>query len=161
MKLLVQLYAGLILLGAFAAVAPAQMPGATPATAPAPASASALTVENAWVRVTPGADVAAAYMTLHNRSARPVVVIGVQSVLAGHAMIHESKIEGGQSTMRPHERLVVPAGGSVRLEPGALHVMLHMLAHIPAVGEQVPLALQLEGGGTVSVSAQVRPLTAD
>jgi periplasmic copper chaperone A len=150
-----RLCAGLILLGAFAAVAPAQTPAA------APAGASALTVENAWVRVTPGVDVAAAYMTLHNRSARPVVVIGVQSPLAGHAMIHESKIEGGQSTMRPYERLVVPARGSVQLTPGALHVMLHMLAHTPAVGEQVPLVLQLEGGGTVSVSARVRPLTAD
>ena len=157
MKLPLQLCAGLILLGALAAVASAQMPAA----APAPASAAALTVENAWIRITPGADVAAAYMTLYNRSARPVVVIGVQSALAGHAMIHESKLEGGQSTMRPVERLVVPAGGSVKLAPGALHVMLHMLAHTPAVGEEVPLVLQLEGGATVSVSARVRPLAAD
>jgi len=152
-----QLCAGLILLGAFAAMAPAQ----APAVAPAAAAASALSVENAWVRVTPGADVAAAYMTLHNRSARPLVVIGVQSALAGHAMIHESKLEGGQSTMRPVERLLVPAAASVRLAPGGLHVMLHMLAHTPAVGEEVPLVLQLEGGATVSVSARVRPLAAD
>ena len=140
-----------VLLCALASQAPAQTSAAT----------SALTVENAWVRVTPGADVAAAYMTLHNHGARPVVVTGVESALAGHAMIHESKLEGGQSTMRPVERLVVPAGGSVALAPGGLHVMLHMLAHTPAVGEQVPLVLQLEGGGTVSVSARVRPLTAD
>jgi len=156
-----QLCAGLSVLGAFGAVAPAQTPAVVPAAASAPASASALTVENAWVRVTPGADVAAAYMTLHNRGARPLVVIGVQSALAGHAMIHESKLEGGQSTMRAVERLLVPAGGTVKLAPGGLHVMLHMLAHTPAVGEAVPLVLQLEGGATVSVSARVHPLAAD
>lgn len=160
MKSPTQRYAGLALLCAFAVVARAQS-SAAPATAPAQATPGAFTVEHAWVRVTPGADVAAAYMTLHNRSARAVVVIGVQSALAGHAMIHESKIAGGQSTMRPHARLVVPAGTSVRLEPGALHVMLHMLTHVPAVGEDVPLVLQLEGGGSVSVSAPVRPLAAD
>jgi periplasmic copper chaperone A len=151
-----QLCTGLALLCAFAVVARAQT-----SAAPAQATPHALTVENAWLRVTPGADVAAAYMTLHNRSARSVVVIGVQSALARQAMIHESRIEGGQSTMRPHGRLVVPAGASVRLEPGALHVMLHMLARVPAVGEALPLVLQLEGGGTLTVSARVRPLAAD
>lgn len=153
-------YAGLALLCAFAMVARAQT-SAAPATAAAQTMPGAVTAENAWVRVTPGADVAAAYMTLHNRSARAVVVIGVQSALAGHAMIHESRIQGGQASMRPHARLVVPALSSVRLEPGGLHVMLQMLAHVPAVGEAVPLVLQLEGGGTVSVSAPVRPLAAD
>ncbi len=111
--------------------------------------------------MTPGADVAAAYMVLHNRGTRPVVVIGVQSTLAGHAMIHESRVVGGRSTMRPVERLVVPAAGSVTLAPGGLHVMLHMLAYTPAVGQQVALVLQLEGGGSVNVSARVRPLNAD
>jgi copper(I)-binding protein len=146
-----QLCAALALCCAFAA----------PATAAAQASPGALTVADAWVRVTPGADVAAVYLTLHNRGERPVVVIGVQSALAGHAMIHESKIAGGQSTMRPHGALVVPPGASVRLEPGALHVMLQGLTHSFAVGEDVPLVLQLEDGGAVSVSARVRPLAAD
>ena len=134
---------------------------AAQANTPAPTTAPALTVANAWLRVTPGADVAAAYMTLHNPGSRAVVVTGVQSALAGHTMIHESKLEGGRSTMRPQQRLVVPAGESVQLMPGALHVMLQMLNHIPAVGEEVPLVLQLEGGGTVNVSARVRPLSAE
>jgi copper(I)-binding protein len=151
-------YAGFALCCAFAVVAQAS---AAAATAAAQATPAALTVADAWVRVTPGADVAAAYMTLHNRGARAVVVIGVQSALAGHAMIHESKLAGGQSTMRPHGPLLVPPGASVRLEPGALHVMLQTLTHAPAVGEDVPLVLQLEDGGTVSVSARVRPLAAD
>ncbi|GAC1454331.1 MAG: hypothetical protein PVS2B3_07820 [Steroidobacteraceae bacterium] len=139
----------------FAALPPAH--AGTPPRSVAPA----LTAENVWLRVTPGAAVAAAYMTLRNPGTIPLAVIGVQSALAGHAMIHESRIQDGRSSMRPVERLTVPAGASVQLAPGALHVMLQKLNHTPAVGERVPLVLRLEGGGTLTVSARVRPLDAD
>ena len=142
---------------------PAPPAAATPPASAAPIRAAstesaALHVQDAWVRVTPGVAMAAAYMTLHNSGARPAVIVGVHSSLAGHAMIHESKIEGGRSSMRPRERLVVPAGASVVLEPGGLHVMLQMLTRTPAVGEEIPLVLELEGGGTLAFSARVRPL---
>ena len=127
--------------------------GAARAAAP-----PALTVQDAWVRVTPGADVAAAYLTLHNPGPSAALVIGVRSSVAGHAMIHETSLHNGVSAMRPHERLTVAAGATVVLAPGGLHLMLGMLAHPLAVGERVPLELLLEGGATVAVSAVVRPL---
>jgi periplasmic copper chaperone A len=122
------------------------------AAGPAP-----LIAHDAWVRATPGVEVAAAYLTLHNGGTRAVVVIGVRSALAGHAMIHETALNNGQSSMRPHARLSIAPGQTVRLEPGGLHVMLSMLAHPLAPGEQVPLQLLLEGGGTLAVIAPVRP----
>ena len=121
------------------------------------APASALSAAGAWVRAIPGAAVAAAYMTLHNGGQQPVRVIGVRSAVAGHAMIHETRLENGVSTMRPHEPLEIPPGASVELKPGGLHVMLHDLAHPLAVDEQVPLELLLDGGGRVEVRARVRP----
>lgn len=124
------------------------------------AQAPSLVVQNAWVRVTPGADMAAAYLTLRNASASAVTVTGVESPIAGHAMIHESSVQGGQSRMRPHEQLVVAPGATVKFEPGGLHVMLHDLKRPLAVGESVPLVLTLAGGGTLQVSAAVRPLSA-
>jgi periplasmic copper chaperone A len=145
----------LVLGAAFAALASAPLP-AQPG-----APAGTLTVTDAWVRAIPGAAVAAAYMRLHNGGTRPVRVTGVRSTLAGHAMIHETRLENGVSTMRPHEPLVVAPGASVELRPGGLHVMLHDLAHPLAVEEQVPLELLLEGGGRVAVSARVRPLSAE
>jgi len=123
------------------------------------ANTPALLVTDAWVRVTPGADVAAAYFTLRNPSASAVVVTGVRSSAAGHAMIHESRVQNGVSSMRAHEPLTLAPGASVRLSPGGLHVMLGRLAHPLAVGERVPLELLLAGGGTVALSATVRPLT--
>jgi len=124
------------------------------------AQTPSLVVRDAWTRQTPGSDVAAVYLTLRNVSSQPIVVIGVQSLVASHAMIHESTTENGQSKMRPHEQLVIPAGQTVKLEPGGLHVMLHGLTRSLAVGESVPLVLLLEGGGTVQATAQVRPLNA-
>jgi periplasmic copper chaperone A len=129
--------------------------------APARAQAPPLTVADAWVRATPGSDVAAAYMTLHNGGTQPLRIVGVRSAVAGHAMIHESRLENGQSIMRAHEPLEVAAGATVRLAPGGLHVMLMALAHPLAVGEPVPLVLLLEGGARVAVSARVRPLSAE
>lgn len=134
---------------------------ALPSIAQPGGDAGRLTVTDAWVRAVPGAAVAAAYMTLHNGGPRALTVTAVRSALAGHAMIHESQLVGGVSTMRAHEPLTISPGASVELRPGGLHVMLEDLAHPLAVDEQVPLELLLAGGGSVAVSARVRPLSAE
>lgn len=128
---------------------------------PLRAEPPALVAQNAWVRATPGAQVAAAYLTLRNVSSSPVTVTGVESPIAGHAMIHETTVQGGQSRMRPHEQLVVAPGTTVKFEPGGLHVMLHDLKQPLTVGQTVPLVIALAGGGTVQVTALVRPLSAE
>jgi periplasmic copper chaperone A len=125
------------------------------------AAAPALSVQDAWVRATPGSDVAAAYLTLHNTGSAPVVVLGVRSPNAAQAMIHETTLANGQSSMRPHEQLRVAAGATVHLAPGGLHIMLYMLKHPLVPGDEVPLVLLLEGGGTLEVTARVRPLSAE
>jgi copper(I)-binding protein len=124
------------------------------AAAPPPA----LSAQDAWVRATPGVEVAAAYLTLHNGGTQPVVVNGVTSPAAGAAMIHESALVNGQSTMRAHEPLRLGAGETVHFAPGGLHIMLHSLKRPLAPGDEVPLVLLLEGGGSLTVTARVRAL---
>jgi copper(I)-binding protein len=122
-----------------------------------PVQAGALSAQEAWIRAVPGSDVAAAYLTLHNSGTQPVVVVGVRSPAAGMAMIHETALVNGKSTMRPHERLRIGAGETVRLAPGGLHIMLQNLNRTLAPEDEVPLVLLLEGG-SVEVIAHVRPL---
>jgi copper(I)-binding protein len=122
------------------------------------AVAPLLTAQDAWIRATPGSDVAAAYLTLHNTAAHAVSIVGVRCACAGHAMIHESTISNGQSTMRPREPLAIAAGATLRFAPGGLHIMLQGLTRALTPGEQVPLELLLEGGGSLGVSARVRAL---
>ena len=117
-----------------------------------------LSVQDAWIRATPGVDVAAAYLTLHNSGTQPVVVTGVRSPAAAAAMIHETTLVNGQSTMRPHEPLRIAAGETVRFAPGGLHIMLHMLKRPLAAGDEVPLTLLLERGASVTLTARVRAL---
>jgi copper(I)-binding protein len=119
---------------------------------------SALLVQDAWVRQTPGVDVAAAYLTLHNTGTRAVTIVGIQSPIARTAMIHETKIEGGMSRMRLKESVRVGAGETVKLEPGGLHAMLMGLTHPLTVGESVPLVLKLGDGTSLQALAAVRPL---
>jgi copper(I)-binding protein len=124
------------------------------------AQSPALIVQDAWVREVPGSDVAAVYLTVRNPTTKPVNIVGVESPLASHAMIHETKTESGQSRMRPHEQLLVPPGQTVKLEPGGLHVMLHGVTQPTPVGQSVPLALLLADGHKIQVAAVVRPLNA-
>ena len=125
------------------------------------AQTQSLVARDAWVRATPGVDMAAAYVTLRNVSQKAVTVTAVESPVAGHAMIHETRVQGGLSRMRPHEQLVVGPGTTVKFEPGGLHVMLHDLKQPLTVGQNVPLILTLAGGGTLTVMATVRPLSAE
>jgi periplasmic copper chaperone A len=125
------------------------------------ATTPALSAADAWVRATPGADVAAAYLTLRNVGTQPITIVGVRSPLAGMAMIHETKLVGTQSTMRAREQLRLAPGETVRFAPGGLHVMLQMLAHPLKPGDEVPLVLLLEDGGTLAVTARVHALGQD
>ena len=131
----------------------ALVPTFTSAAAP-----PALRAQDAWVRAAPGVDVAAAYLTLHNGGTQPVVVSGVSSPAAGAAVIHETTLVNGQSTMRAHEPLRIAAGETVRFAPEGLHIMLHMLKRPLVAGDEVPLVLLLEGGGSLTVMARVRGL---
>jgi copper(I)-binding protein len=130
------------------------------ATSFARAQAPSLVVRDAWTRQTPGSDVAAVYLTLQNPTRQPVTVVGIESSAASHAMIHESRTEGGISKMRAHEQLVVAPGTTLKFEPGGLHVMLHGLTQPLAVGQSIPLTLQLADGTRIPATAVVRPLTA-
>ena len=127
----------------------------------AAAQPPALSAQDAWVRAVPGAAVAGAYLTLHNGGTQPVAVSAVRSPAAGAAMIHETTMVNGQSTMRAHEPLRIAPGETVRFAPGGLHIMLQGLKRPLTAGDEVPLVLLLEGGGSLTVQARVRPLADD
>jgi periplasmic copper chaperone A len=126
----------------------------------ATAQTSALVVQDAWIRKPPGVDTAAVYFVLKNTSSRAVTIVGVTSPIAAHAMIHETSVAEGQSRMRAKERIRVEPGKSVAFAPEGLHVMLMGIAKNLAVGDKVPLTLQLDHAGELEVVALVRPLDA-
>ena len=116
---------------------------------------------NAWLRKPPpGLDAAAVYFTVRNDTNDAMVVVGVKSPLAGHAMIHATSTIEGQSRMRMREKMTVPAKGSLVFAPEGLHVMLTALTKTLEVGDKVPVTLELDDGGAIDIVATVRPLDA-
>jgi copper(I)-binding protein len=122
-------------------------------------AASRVHIEQARIpQPPPGAQVAAAYFTLRNVGGTTAVLTGVESPLAGGAMLHESLQRHGEMLMRARSELPIAPGQSVTLSPGGLHVMLHGLAHPLHVGEKVPLMLHFADGSSLTTAAAVRPL---
>jgi periplasmic copper chaperone A len=58
--------------------------------------------------------------------------------------------------MQPVARVEIPAGGSLRLEPGGYHLMLVGLRKDLSAGDTIELSLRFEKAGEVTVTAQVR-----
>ncbi len=63
---------------------------------------------------------------------------------------------GGMMEMRPVDRIEVPAGETVALEPGGYHIMLLELAAPLEAGTTLEVTLTFEEGGEQVVTADVR-----
>lgn len=99
-------------------------------------------VSNAWVRATvPGQPVAGAYLDI--RASSRLKLVGVSSSVAERGEIHEMKEEDGMMKMRGVKAVELPAGKTVSLAPGGLHVMLFGLAEPLTEGRKVSLSLKL------------------
>jgi len=115
-------------------------------------------VEHAWVRVPPPvADTAAAYMTLYNEGDKDVIVARVSSDVSGTSGIHVIQRQGAVMRMSAVGKMTIPAHGSVKLEPGGMHVMLTAgLNRVLKQGQTVRIVLYFTDGDTLKLDAPVR-----
>jgi len=113
-------------------------------------------VEAAWVRAAPpAATMLAGYMILRNEGNAPVIFKSAQSELFDSIELHKSVIVNGVSTMRPVGDQAIPAGGTLRIVPGGLHLMLMAPKRQLNVGDQVRFRLHFTDGTALSVDAVV------
>ncbi|WP_374686640.1 copper chaperone PCu(A)C [Promineifilum sp.] len=121
-------------------------------------AAGGITIEGAWARppAMAGGN-AAAYLVINNGGSEADRLISASSPL-GMTEIHESfESEDGTMGMRPVEGGVeVPAGGSVELKRGGLHIMFMGVAEPPAAGDTVSLTLTFEKAGEMTLDVPVR-----
>ena len=103
-------------------------------------------VSDAWVKSTvPGGTVSAAYLQINSRTS--LRLVKVASPVAGIVEIHEMKMNAGVMEMKALDAIDVPAGKSVELKPGGMHIMLMKVAKPINKGDKVPLVLTFEGAG--------------
>lgn len=118
-----------------------------------------LIIENAYVRDNPGpAPTAAAYMTIRNSGESADALVGVATPDAGMASLHRMVESDGMTRMRHSERMEIPAGGSLRLEPGNTHIMLMQVKRTLAPGDTVAMTLEFETAPPQTLQLPVRAL---
>lgn len=119
-----------------------------------------LTITQPRIRATvPTAKVAAGYITIHNHGSEPDRLIGGSVDFAAKVDVHEMKLFDGVMTMRPlADGLVIPAGETVTLKPGADHLMFMKLSEPMQKGEMRTVTLQFEKAGNVEIIFSVTGL---
>ena len=108
------------------------------------AHAATLEITHAWVREAPPASkVLAAYMSIKNPGDAAISINGISSPDFESAELHRTVINEGMARMLHIKQLEIPANGTVRLEPGGLHLMLFNPDRPLAAGDSVTLTLHL------------------
>jgi len=124
---------------------------------------SPIAIERPWARATPpGAQTAAAYLTIVNHGAEPDVLVAASSPEAARVEFHLTTMTDGVMRMRPATSgVTVPAGGTIELKPdGGYHVMLGGLKAPLRSGTMLPVALRFAKAGSIEVVFAVEPIGA-
>ncbi|HWK33260.1 MAG: copper chaperone PCu(A)C [Parvibaculum sp.] len=124
--------------------------------------AGPLAIDHPWARATPpGAPVAGGYLTITNTGTEPDRLLGGSSDAAEAVEIHESTITDGVARMRSAEDgIAIAPGETLRLEPGAVHIMFVDPAKPLKDGERFPATLIFEKAGDVAVEFAIMPMGA-
>lgn len=127
----------------------------------APASPAAagkvVTIADAWVKAaTTG--MSAAFGELHNSGTAPATVVSVTSPASAAMELHETVAnESGEMVMRPREGgFIVPAGGTLTLQPGGNHLMLMDVTSPIKAGDEVDFTITFGDNSTLTFTAPAK-----
>lgn len=144
--------------------------------------ANGLIIEDAWARTSPASTgTGAVYFTVENTTDRieKLLSASVPTSVAARAEVHEMVMAGastdstmamqgmqgstdstmagsGMMSMREVTSVSIPAGTTVKFEPGGYHVMLLDLAEPLKSGQKFTLSLGFMNAGVVQVEVTVR-----
>jgi copper(I)-binding protein len=121
-----------------------------------------LVISQAWSRATPsGAKVAGGYLTIENKGSSPDRLVGGSGDIAGKVEVHEMTMDDGVMKMRALDKgLVIEPGKTVKLAPGGYHLMMFDLKDRLKQGDKVPVTLEFEKAGKVTLSLDVQAVGA-
>lgn len=114
--------------------------------------------KDGWIRLPPpgGMGMAAGFGQFHNGCAQPVTVTAAKSRVFADVSIHQTTQADGVSRMRAVPALALPAGKSVTLAPGGVHLMLMDATGPLQEGAQVPVTFTLQDGRKIEATLQAR-----
>ncbi len=108
-----------------------------------------LVISQAWSRA------------IENKGSAPDRLIGGAGDVAGKIEVHEMAMNNGVMTMRPLDNgLTIEPGKTVKLAPGGYHLMMFDLKGALKQGDKVPVTLEFEKAGKVTLSFEVQSVGA-
>jgi periplasmic copper chaperone A len=111
-------------------------------------------VDQAWARPTvPGQQGGGGFLSMSSPTADRL--ISGSTPLAERFELHTMAMKGDVMEMRQVDAIELPAGKTVELKPGGLHVMFIGLKQPLALGSKVPVTLKFEKAGEVTVEFNV------
>ena len=115
-------------------------------------------VEEIWGRPSPkSASNAAFYMAIRNTGQEQDSLIEASIDICGATELHMSNIDDeGVMSMQQVGQIDVPAGETINLEPGGLHVMCIDRQAELNPGDSVPISLSFTRAGEIVVEAEIR-----
>ena len=116
-----------------------------------------LVISQPWCRAAPrGAELASGYLTIENKGTTPDRLIGGSTEIAEKLQIQRSGMVGGGQTLTPVEGgMTISPGDKVVLAPHGIHLTLSNLKSQMKKGTKVPMTLEFEKAGKVTVSFDV------
>ena len=109
-------------------------------------------IENARVRaLIPGQDKTVAYMDVENRTDSAVTLVSASAETVRAMEIHSTRMDDGVMRMRRLKSVEIPAGDTVRFEPGGRHLMLF---GVRSLDGELPVRLEFADGTAREVTFQ-------
>ncbi len=141
----------------------ADMPGmgnmdTKPAAAGGPVKVGDIDVSDAYVKaMLPGQPVGGGFLTLHNGGASDDRLLSIVSPVAGRVEMHEMVMQNDVMRMRQlNDGIAIPAGETVTLKPGALHLMFMDVKQPFVAGTKVGATLTFEKAGAIAIELPVQ-----
>jgi copper(I)-binding protein len=129
---------------------------AAPARAHHDTTIGTIVIGHPWARAAGANTNGAAYMTLRNTGRDADRLVSASMPIARAVELHTHIRDGEVMRMRPVADIPIPAGQTVRLRPGGLHVMLIGLTEPLRQSTTVPLTLRFERAGETTVQLEIQ-----
>lgn len=105
----------------------------------------------------PGQEAVAAYLTLHNEGAMPLVIARVTSPEFASVEMHATLVGDGMAEMVLLDAITVAEDSSVEFSSGGRHLMLTEPVQSLAPGDEVTLEFHYSGERSLVVQAPLQP----
>ncbi|MGB5076797.1 MAG: copper chaperone PCu(A)C, partial [Sphingorhabdus sp.] len=122
--------------------------------------AGSLTISHPWARETAkGQVVGGGFMKITNNGKADDRLVSATSNASAEVQVHTMSMNNGVMQMRQlKDGIAIPAGQTVELKPGSLHVMFMGLKKPLVRGTKLPVTLRFARAGAVKVQFAIQPV---